>query len=210
MKCPNCGAENPDTTTYCQKCATPLEAPVRRSPDELRRRKRAKFTVAAAIIIVVAITVPSVVYVYLDPRYSWSSSIRDHDGDGVPDRSDPLPSNPGFWTYGTGRVNLTIHNNYSTIVRFIANICLIHNDTNDPVSCYTWITWILVNDMKQTTIDVRWLMGQNRTEWIFYVDGTPDGSYYGTIAPVSTFIMHDGQNLSLSVTYPGDFPPLPS
>jgi hypothetical protein len=172
--------------------------------------KRALYAVVAVLVVAIVLVSISVAYVYESPEYSWDSSIRDHDGDGAPDRSDPLPSDPTIWTYGTIRVNLTIHNNYSIAVRFIVNLCMIHNDTNDPVSNYTWITWIRGNDMAQRTIDVRWLMGQNRTEWMFYVVGTPDGSYYGTVLMKTTSIMHDGQNLTLSVTYPDDFPPLPA
>jgi len=171
--------------------------------------KRVLYAVTAVLVVAIVI-VGSVAYVYESPKYSWNSSIRDHDGDGVPDRSDPLPSDPAIWTYGTGRVNLTIHNNYSIIVRFIANLCRIHNDTNDPHLVYPWITLILGNDMSQKTIDVRWLMGSNWTAWILYVVGIPDGSYYGTVLTKTTSIMHDGQNLTLSVTYPDDFPPLPS
>jgi len=205
MICSNCGAENSDTATYCQRCANPLE-PTRNAPGDLKKRKRATLIVAAAIIIALVVIIPSVAYVYLDPRYSWDSAIRDHDGDGAPDNSDLQPYDPAIWTYGSGRFNITIHNNSSDTVRFSLLVGSVETTENLHMS----EQGIPANEMLLKTINVSWLMGQNSSEWLVRVGGTVVGAYIGVYLNLGHFVIHDGQDLTLSVTYPDDFPPLPS
>lgn len=46
------------------------------------------------VILVTAMLVASTVFLLLDPRTSPFDSIRDSDGDGIPDRDDPYPEDP--------------------------------------------------------------------------------------------------------------------
>ena len=68
----------------------------------MRLSRRSLFAVVAVLIM--ASTVALVAYAYGSPRYSWNPSIRDHDGDGVPDTKDAFPSDSEFW----GRSNATL------------------------------------------------------------------------------------------------------
>jgi hypothetical protein len=63
MKCPNCGAENSDISTYCQNCANPLE-PIQKAPGERRKEKRKSVfrssTVVNAIFMVAVIALAGI------------------------------------------------------------------------------------------------------------------------------------------------------
>jgi len=50
-----------------------------------------KLIVEIVSVVVAAVVVSSVLFIYYSPNYSWSTSIRDHDGDGYPDADDAFP-----------------------------------------------------------------------------------------------------------------------
>jgi hypothetical protein len=69
MKCPNCGAENPDGETHCQKCANPLES-IRKAP-----LKRNTVIAASASLIVLSVLVISVLVLASVPEFDHSAKI---------------------------------------------------------------------------------------------------------------------------------------
>lgn len=201
MKCPNCGAENPDAETYCQKCASPLEM-IRKTPGDLKARRRRKLVVAATIIIALAIIIPSVVYFYEDPRYSWNSSIRDHDGDGVPDNSDPRPFDRSILAWASATVNLTVHNNYSNSVDFYWQLHL--------ASSHDYLFWeptVPVGGTLVKSKNLTWLMGEPYSDWVISVSWHLEGLNYGTRIDFGIFEMNDRGSFAFAATFPDDFPP---
>jgi hypothetical protein len=71
------------------------------------------------VAIVVVILVSSVLFIYFSPKYSWNSAIRDHDGDGVPDKSDLRPYDGTNWTSGTATVVVNLVSNHTHNVSVI-------------------------------------------------------------------------------------------
>jgi len=69
MKCPNCGAENPEAETYCQKCASPLES-IRKAP-----MKRNTVIAASASLIVLSVLLISVLVLASVPEFEHSAKI---------------------------------------------------------------------------------------------------------------------------------------
>lgn len=69
MKCPNCGAENPDGKTYCQKCASPLES-IRKAP-----MKRNAVITASVLLIVLSVLLTSVLVLASVPEFKHSTKI---------------------------------------------------------------------------------------------------------------------------------------
>ena len=57
-----------------------------------KKKSLLKLVVPAAVAVIV---VSTLLAVYLSPAFSWSSSVRDSDGDGVPDARDAFPNDPG-------------------------------------------------------------------------------------------------------------------
>jgi len=82
------------------------------------RLRKKKLIIGIAAIIVAAIVISSFLFVYYSPAHSWSSSIRDHDGDGVPDKSDPKPFDSDIWALRMGYINLTLYVNSSYNLTF--------------------------------------------------------------------------------------------
>jgi hypothetical protein len=81
---------------------------------ELRPRPKSKrLIVGIAAVIVAVVVVSSVLFVYYSPDYSWSSSIRDHDGDGVADKKDAYPYDPMRWGDASATVFVLIVNKLS-------------------------------------------------------------------------------------------------
>ena len=56
-----------------------------------------KLIVEIVSVVVAAVVVSSVLFIYYSPDYSWSASIRDHDGDGYPDAEDAFPYDATEW-----------------------------------------------------------------------------------------------------------------
>lgn len=100
MKCPNCGAENPETAKFCQMCARELGpayiqmAGQSAVPIPPKSKRTIILAVAAIAVIVVALIILAVV---LNPSMSPIASIRDSDGDGYADSKDAFPNDPAEW-----------------------------------------------------------------------------------------------------------------
>jgi len=170
------------------------------------RPRSRKLILGIVSIIVTVVVVLSVLLAYYSPHYSWSSSIRDHDDDGVPDNGDPRPFDPDIWTYGSATINLTIHNNLSEGADFNIYVMWAENYEHQ----YTSQPQIPGNDVFVKTFNVSWLMGQNDTEWWIWLSASRIEEHYGVILDLGIFVTHDGQILNLSVTCPDDFQPWPS
>ena len=80
---------------------------VRGMAVESKSKKPRVLLIAVSTAVVAAVTA-SVLFIYLSPAYSWSSSIRDHDGDGISDARDPMPNNPDIRYLGTATVLVTV------------------------------------------------------------------------------------------------------
>jgi hypothetical protein len=90
MKCPNCGAENPDVVEFCQKCATRLE-PIREASGGKSSRPQTRLIIAVIIICSVVIlaglvnlfyiTAPHVIVITPgDVHLSYGYGSQGHDG----------------------------------------------------------------------------------------------------------------------------------
>jgi len=76
------------------------------------KREGRKWLVLVTAIAVAEAVVIATLFVYYSPDYSWGASIRDRDGDGVPDSKDALPDNRLVWGRASATVVVTIVNNY--------------------------------------------------------------------------------------------------
>jgi len=102
MKCPTCGKENPKGQKHCGDCGAMIP---QTSPPILASQSRPNVAVPGhrrwlipLMAMIVAFTMIVIMaYVYLSPEYSWSSSLRDHDNDGVADSKDDFPADPSEW-----------------------------------------------------------------------------------------------------------------
>jgi hypothetical protein len=65
-----------------------------------------------AIVVILVVSAASLLYIYQSSEYSWDSSIRDIDGDGVTDSDDLYPSDPMLWGRASATVVVTIVNDY--------------------------------------------------------------------------------------------------
>lgn len=201
MKCPNCGAENSDTSQHCQTCAMRLESTVE-TPRRLNVDVRKAVRVISALLVAMILVSLSLYTIYVDPRSSWSSSIRDHDGDGVPDSSDPRPYDSSIWAYGSATVILAGHNNYNRSVDFSWRLLLVGNETDVRWSCS-----IPSNGTLGRAVNVSWLEGENHSQWYCDVWWLVDGVGLSTTLTFGTFEISDGQSLTFMATFPDDFPP---
>lgn len=80
--------------------------------------KRELYIIVAAHIVAFVVIIASITYIYESPELSWDPSIRDTDGDGVPDKSDPKPFDVNVWGLCEGYINLTIYNNATDAIVF--------------------------------------------------------------------------------------------
>jgi hypothetical protein len=71
MKCPDCGAENPGSSTYCESCAGPLEQiqKVNEKPDT---RNHTKLIIAAVIVGAILVLAGFVGVFYTTPPRTMS------------------------------------------------------------------------------------------------------------------------------------------
>jgi hypothetical protein len=154
-----------------------------------------------AVVIVALVVVGSVVFIYYSPQYSWSTTYRDHDGDGVADRSDPFPHDPSIWGLGVGFVNLTIRNNASEENQF-----LIFAGSSKMTENLTYD--LLAEPFGNVTqpLRVSWWMGQNSTGVWLYANGQSTFAHTFSKLWESNVTVHSGQNLNLSIVFPDDFP----
>ncbi len=60
--------------------------------------KKKKLIAEIVSVVVAVVVISSVLFIYYSPNYSWSSSIRDHDGDGYSDAEDVFPYDATEWT----------------------------------------------------------------------------------------------------------------
>lgn len=200
MKCPNCGEENSDSAGYCRECAIPLSERDE-SPKEFDVRKTAKIIIA--ILVVLILVSLAVNTIYLDPSLSWDPAIRDHDGDGVPDESDPNPTDAEIWTYGSATVILAVSNDYSRPV--ICDWTLKRPGTSQPPIIYWVVTASPFEDYGVVKIPT-WLVGNTSVELqCFVICKIEELGLFWSIE-FGVCPIHDGGSYTFVVTFPDDLP----
>lgn len=94
MKCPNCSNEIPDTSTFCPNCGTDLtnpsistqpqvdlNNPVQQYPSEQKKSTKAIVISLIALVIVAAIAIPSIYFIFKDDTDSPESSSSNSSSD---------------------------------------------------------------------------------------------------------------------------------
>lgn len=66
--------------------------------ESISKPRNKKLIVEIVSVVVAAVVISSVLFIYYSPDYSWSASIRDHDGDGYADSKDAFPNDSAEWT----------------------------------------------------------------------------------------------------------------
>lgn len=162
-----------------------------------------KLVLRIVSVIVVVVVVLSVLSVYYSPEYSWSNSVRDRDGDGVADKSDPEPLDASIWGLCEGYVNLTIYNNSTDTIDFtvrasssdlIQNISLDHVNTTLPHSNLTQL------------LKLNWLGGPVSTNVSVSVIGIPYDWFYHSWYNESLMITN-AHITTVALVCPDDFAP---
>jgi hypothetical protein len=170
------------------------------------RNKNLVIVIVSVIVAVAAVL--SAVLIYYSTDYSWSSSIRDHDGDGVADSSDPEPFNANIWAVSTGFINVTLYHNSSEASGFFFGV----SSTDLKV-------YYLADDMVEyvdghgeeidsygnltLTIPVRWLNGPESVNVTVYVGC--DFDWYYTWEWRGSVVVTNAQTATLYLVCPDDF-----
>ena len=158
---------------------------------ELSKRK---LTLSIVAVIVIAIVVVSVLFIYFSPKYSWNSATRDSDGDGVADEWDPLPHDSSVWATGSGRLAISITNNWSYVVHYVVYVDGVEEARMDSR------VFSHQSSLGSATIDVTWLRGPNSmTVDIAIVASAPEHWYPDPISYEGTFTVSNGQVLPISL-----------
>jgi len=212
MKCQRCGDDNSEASEFCVKCGTRLpevEEAESESAQPKAEAKRRKWLIPILAIAVAVVLISSTLVVYYSPDYSWSASIRDHDGDGVPDESDPSPHDAGIWAYGSATCILVVINNYNTSVTFYWTLRLL-NESQKFTEVY-WTPTVQSGEYTGVVKNLTWLVGETSSEWAVWVVWYIEGFGYGdTLYELGRHLVSDGQSYTFAVTFPDDFPaPLP-
>lgn len=200
VKCPECGAENPDSAAYCQGCAIQLPA---RAASPRRRDVRKITTVIVVVLVVFIVASLCINTVYLDPDSSWNPAIRDHDGDGVPDESDPSPYDADICCYGSATVILAISNDYTRDVQFRWLLQQVGIGNRPMVR---WEPTVPPKEDLGTVENLTWLVGETSYVWEAYVSCHIEELGYSSIIDLGDWLVHDGQSYTFVLTFPGDFP----
>ncbi|UCE91724.1 MAG: zinc ribbon domain-containing protein [Methanobacteriota archaeon] len=201
MKCPDCGAENADDAVHCQGCAIQLPVGV-----AIPRRRNARRATATLVVILVVVMVASLAMntVYLDPSSSWNPAIRDHDGDGVPDESDPSPFDADVWAYGSATVILAISNDYTRPVCFTWLLEQVGEGSRPNIR---WEPTVPPFEDLGVADDMTWLIGETTDMWEAYVIcSIEELDYRSSILDLGEWLVRDGQSYTFVLTFPDDFP----
>ena len=201
--------------------------------DSVAKPRSKKLVLGIVSIIVAVVVVLSVLLVYYSPDHSWSSSIRDHDGDGHPDvndifpdddtewtdtdgdgagdNSDPEPTNADRWAVGTGFINLTLCLNRSTSSQFHFSV----SSTDLEVHLLADEAGVFYPDGYSEGVDgygnltlnmtVRWWNSPVSANVTVRILGDYWGFWNGSW--VGSVIVTNAQTTTLDLVYPDDFAP---
>ncbi|MDD1757042.1 MAG: zinc ribbon domain-containing protein [Methanomassiliicoccales archaeon] len=131
MKCPKCGAANPDTAESCGSCGVRFRRMqtikthvVLKHPKEMKRRTLNRLVLLPlGVSLSVAIAAILVAVLLFSPWLSPLATVHDGDGDGHPDAYDFRPEDPELWAEGGALVVVMLRSehtfskyNYSLLV----------------------------------------------------------------------------------------------
>ena len=122
--------------------------------ENMRLSRRSLFAFLAMLIM--ASTVALVAYAYESPRYSWSPSIRDHDGDGVPDSKDAYPYDSEFWGRANATLVVTIVNDFGRDLNYELHASFMTISISRPIADGSSVI---------ETHALSWRTGENDTLW---------------------------------------------
>ncbi|MDD1746982.1 MAG: hypothetical protein LUQ16_04390 [Methanomassiliicoccales archaeon] len=120
MKCPKCGASNPDGAESCQGCGvrfrrmiTVKTHVVLKDSKQMKRRSMNRLVlIPLGVSLSVAVGALLVAILLFSPWLSPLASVHDSDGDSYPDAYDFDPSDSELWSEGESLVVVMIHSSH--------------------------------------------------------------------------------------------------
>jgi hypothetical protein len=176
----------------------------------LSKRSRAAILSTASIVSVAFVA--SITYIYESPTYSWNPAIRDHDGDGVPDKSDLRPSDPNIWAFREGTLNLTVHKNDTCGIVIILYVESPELDVLWTIGSETWDTQSILyggmiddNGDLNVNLTLGWWNGPVGTNVTVQASGGCSSWLHGAPFAFRSVSVVDTQITTLHLAYPDDF-----
>jgi hypothetical protein len=146
----------------------------------------------------------SIAFIYESPKYSWNPAVRDHDGDGVPDKLDPRPYDAGISGIDVGFINLTIENHEGYAYGFLVRAWSSNLTRNLTYSSPD----IEPNGTLNTMLNISWWTGSkyagDNAGFTIYITA-PTGPSVGDWKWGENQTVENGKTLRLSLVLPDDF-----